>query len=944
MGDSVQPGLIFCPTGLPTTSLAPCAQENFLGNVLCLGGIVQHAARICNDTLQMGIHKGAQGTFIPARHALNQCLIWVDHTRFPLKPMIGRVNISHWPWVYKLNSRHLNPCCRAEAVKMPSFVLNAGPDMIRRRPDLHILRLHMAARCDLRATMTMKFRPVLALSLLIFAFEAFVAHAWAQTDIDGWMRQLDRVEAALNAPNTSPDQAEAARWELLQVRDGAIAARSKSLDKMGDSEKLLAALGPAPADGASKEEAAISDKRKHYSDEISQIRAQVQSADLILARVDGLSERISERWRFWVWGRMTKVFPAPWSTKVLTTAGEDISRIGSALWQRLSHPNSTEPRAGISGDTLIFGALVSGIIWVAMAAWLLARYGHRRVQVPTYARKLASAIAHSNAYGLFPAGWAAALGIWIELNGVDGLTAIQSSTLAYALEYAALALVTLSMPSAIYAPSSPLWRLLPVGDDRARVVVRGTGMLGLFTALDLFAVKTVLLVSPPSDQLASVYSAIVYSILAAMSAWLIYARAHSPYIDQLEGGASSLPSVDPSIHGRSAWRDAFIVLTIGPLIFGVIALWVGYTNFGSYLVSSIILTGIVTGGMRAVRDLLSASLGLVIERRIKTALSHAGSSDGHPAIAAFWVQLVIDVLFALVGLFAVALIWGVPLQELITLGEKATGSFRIGTVRLSPIDLVLGGIIFAAGIFAVRRIQFALEHSLLPRTRIDSGARQSIVTGTGYLGIAIATLVSISAVGIDLSNLAIVAGALSVGIGFGLQNITNNFVSGLILLFERPVKVGDWVVVGTTEGLIKNINVRATEIETFDLASVIIPNAELLSHHLTNWTHKDRRGRVEVKISLHPNSDPDEVIAMLLDLARQNTHIVAELPPQVTLSSVVPGVLEFSLRCFTDDVMQRGVIASELRIALVRELRARNIQMSDPGLGQSIGPLIIQKS
>ena len=176
-------------------------------------------------------------------------------------------------------------------------------------------------------------------------------------------------------------------------------------------------------------------------------------------------------------------------------------------------------------------------------------------------------------------------------------------------------------------------------------------------------------------------------------------------------------------------------------------------------------------------------------------------------------------------------------------------------------------------------IQNWLEDRYLPTTRLDSGLRNSIKTSLGYTGFLLALALAAANLGVDFQKLAIVAGALSVGIGFGLQSIVNNFVSGLILLWERAVRVGDWVVVGADQGYVRKINVRSTEIETFDRAAVIVPNSNLVSGVVKNLMRTDRVGRLTIELVVQRfTADPEKVREVLLDIARDNDgHAVAAL-------------------------------------------------------------------
>ena len=189
--------------------------------------------------------------------------------------------------------------------------------------------------------------------------------------------------------------------------------------------------------------------------------------------------------------------------------------------------------------------------------------------------------------------------------------------------------------------------------------------------------------------------------------------------------------------------------------------------------------------------------------------------------------------------------------------------FVVGNFTVVPIKIALGILFFGTILMLSRLIKARLSSQSVVLSRLEPSARETLVTLTGYIGFLVALVLGLSLAGISFQNFAIVAGALSVGIGFGLQNIVNNFVSGIILLFERPIRRGDWVVVGGTEGFVKKIRVRSTEIETWDRSDVIVPNSEFISSQVTNWTLSNAYGRVITSVGVAYGSDTEKVKQIL---------------------------------------------------------------------------------
>ena len=186
----------------------------------------------------------------------------------------------------------------------------------------------------------------------------------------------------------------------------------------------------------------------------------------------------------------------------------------------------------------------------------------------------------------------------------------------------------------------------------------------------------------------------------------------------------------------------------------------------------------------------------------------------------------------------------------------------------------------------------------------------------------------------ELANLALIAGALSVGIGFGLQNVVNNFVSGIVLLFERPIKTGDWIIVGGTQGYVKQIKLRSTLIQTFDRADVIVPNAEIIASQVTNWMLEDSVGRIKVPVRVAYGTDPRKVEQILLDIALDHSMVVSKSatidPPKVIFLEFGESALNFELRCFISDIDYHMGVISEINFSIVEVFSKAGIEIPFP--------------
>jgi len=256
--------------------------------------------------------------------------------------------------------------------------------------------------------------------------------------------------------------------------------------------------------------------------------------------------------------------------------------------------------------------------------------------------------------------------------------------------------------------------------------------------------------------------------------------------------------------------------------------------------------------------------------------------------------------------------------------------FTLNKVPITVLSFLIFLFLFIFFISLAIFVRRALNQRVLKRFRIDAGTRYTLSRITQYIIITIGALISFDFIGVDLSSLAVVFGLLSVGIGFGLQNVTSNFISGLIILFERPISVGDRVMVNEIEGDVTEINIRSTMIQTVNNVSIIVPNSEFVSKDVVNYSHGDTSYRLDVNVGVAYGSDLDTVLKAMKEVADQNDNVMKRPEPEVHLIEFGESSWNMQLRAWIADVKRYPRIRNELNQAIVRTFRKYNIEIPFP--------------
>ncbi len=747
-----------------------------------------------------------------------------------------------------------------------------------------------------------------------------------QAELDAVKRQLDEIEQALDGPQLDDARLTDLRNQLdpaAQKLSTFIAAISP---RVADLNQRVAQLAPKGAQPGSEPAADAPDALRMREAVVAARDAAVAlltTANSLQVQAGQLATRITDRRRTIFTDRILErspslVSPALWGTVVSTvpgTAGLLLRTIGS--WIR-NLPDNLGADGELELSLTALLAVLMALPGRRLICGLVRRAEARRKRTALGVALGAAMVAAAGvALPLIAAGML--YGVMEEVNLAPPRLLLLLRTLLYA---PALVLVARALIHAVFAPGAPQLRLVQATEPGARAMLR------LATAATSVIVVAVVLDAAASSVGAPISLSVAIKGLATLTlSVLLLALLRRAARAEEEAEAAGLgPYVDPG--GRLGALARLLGWAVGATLglaplFGYVPLaWFASRQllWASALFAvttiAISLIGALTAEMRR-RDAPIARFAHLQMGLPERALEQAGALIGGALKA---VVLVLALILFLAP-------WGVESGNLIEAVQAVIFGFHVGGVTISFSSLAVALVLFGGGVFVTRMVQNWLETEFLPTTQIDAGLRNSIRTGVGYLGVFAAAGIALSVLGLSVDKIAIVAGALSVGIGFGLQSIVNNFVSGLILLWERPIRVGDWVVVGTEEGIVRRINVRATEIQTFDRTAVIVPNSTFISGIVKNKILSDRSGRVALNVTVAVTEDPKAVRGLLVACMEGHPRILKQPPPVVLMKNFSANGIEFEMFGFVADVNTTGDVSSEMRFAMLERLRQNGIAL-----------------
>lgn len=756
--------------------------------------------------------------------------------------------------------------------------------------------------------------------------------------IEGWNIDLEGMAKAIARAGIRDQDFEQLHNDALVIQNDSVKLIGEISPKLNSLRERFAQLGPLPAEGQPKESDVIASKREALSKEIANSDGTVKAAQLVIVKARQIRDQIVEARRSRFVKSVTSKSYSILDPDLWAPAGKDIRFFGKGFGILISNIfTANSNRLAESSDSNI-GALIGSVL-ILLILLVLAKKTHARMKVKLgdvetdRSLRAVNAFLHIVEFGVFPAAFV--LGVLAVLNGFELLSGNKSffvNGVAFAL---AIAIMVRAIAFSFIRPSNEALRLVELNDLAANRVYKVISLAILVFMVSWFTYDAgrAMVSSFEFGIIIKALFALIIAVLTGVVLRLINLGQDEDETSHAGGGLSIFLN----------WTVLRAAVSFGVLIIFV-SLLTGYISLAEFAANQIILSSTIL----AMLWLLLKIIDDVVVGCFQTSHSVNQSISSYLGWKRKFTEQIGVVLTGLlrlsviiISLLGLLIPWGFRARDWVEWISAAFFGFQVGDITISISVILSAMVVFFIGLIITRSMRRWLSMRFLPTTRLDAGIQNSISTVFGYIGITTAVAVTVSYAGFDLTSLAFVAGALSVGIGFGLQSVVSNFVSGLILLVERPIKAGDWVVTSGGEGTVRKISVRSTEIQTFDRSTVILPNSTLITESVVNWNHKSSMGRIKLPIGVGYDSDPQRVREVLFECAEAHVGILNSPAPIVYFMEFGASSLDFELRCYLADVGNGMSVKSDLRYAIFAALNKEGISIPFPqsdvhikGLGQ----------
>lgn len=760
-------------------------------------------------------------------------------------------------------------------------------------------------------------RAFLAVVLTVLAIG--LSPAWAQEPVlpnyETWDRIATQSEQLVGNGDTTAAQLNDIRARIVDWRGQFQDAQGVNSDRIATVEDQIAALGPAPAEGATEPDD-IAARRAELQAQLAELQAPRRTAVEAFSRADAIVRQIDQVLTERQVNELARLSTSPLLPGNWWLAASETTRLVNGIWENTAQritERATWPELRPRLPQ-VAGYLVAALLLLTLGRhWVDALPSRLSARTKDYSRAVVAFVV-SLAQIVLPM-----IGLYLLISALKATGIFGEWTRPFldALPGAGVILFGSSWLARQVFPAKSVaydtLNMAPEDRQQARWLVNG---LALALAVHHVASVAFLPLSGLVERNAQLQRVPLDFAEGAAVVWhfaLILIGA--ALLFRLGAILRRLKPVSEQASGSYRHRVLSIagILTRVLAVAAVIAAAIGYVNIGNLLIWPWIQTLALLGLLILLQDFIADVFNML----------KRGQEGAREGLAPLLIGFALVVLSIPVFL----LIWGASGNELAEYWNRFRQGATLGGVRLSPGAVLMFLLVFAIGYSITRAIQGAMRTSVLPKTKLDAGGQNAVVSGIGYVGIILAAMLAITSAGIDLSSFAIVAGALSVGIGFGLQNIVSNFVSGIILLIERPVGVGDWISVGTQQGIVKRISVRSTQIETFDRTHVIVPNGDLITQQVTNWTRGSLQGRVTINVSVAYGSDTRRVAEILREIAEDQPTATIDPAPFVLFSGFGADGIDFSMYVVITDVNGKGGVQNEINHRIAERFAEEGIEI-----------------